>query len=86
VKILEPSTSVLVSAGIELIFFPVAAVFYLYEKNVDNTDIFSCCCEIKDFLQSPIFKCAGAGREHTQAAGPSSPVELLNATELMLTI
>jgi len=34
-------TAVLVSAGIELIFFPVAAVFWIqYEKNVDNTLMF----------------------------------------------
>ena len=36
--------SVLVSAGIKLIFLQVAAVFWIqYEKNVDNTDGFSCC-------------------------------------------
>jgi len=36
--------SVLVSSRIELIFRPVAAVFWTsYEKNVDNTDGFSCC-------------------------------------------
>ena len=46
----------LVSAGMELIFFPVAAVFWiLCEKNTDNTGVFSCCCEIKDFFQFLIF-------------------------------
>ena len=35
--------TVLVSAGTELIFLPVAAVFWIwYEKNVDNTDGFTC--------------------------------------------
>ena len=47
---------VLVSDGIELIFLPVAAVFWIwYEKNVDNTDVFSYCYEIKDFLLFLIF-------------------------------
>jgi len=36
----------------ELIFLPVAAVFWIkYKKNVDNTSVFSSCCEIKDFYQ-----------------------------------
>ena len=35
---------VLVSSGIELIFFPVAAVVWIqYEKNVGNTGVCSCC-------------------------------------------
>ena len=34
--------TVLVSAGV--IFLPVADVFWIkYKKNVDNTDVFSCC-------------------------------------------
>ena len=34
---------VLVSAGIELIFLPVAALFWIqYEKNADDIDVFSC--------------------------------------------
>ena len=47
---------VLVSAGIELIFLPIAAVFWIwYKKNVDNTDVFSYCYAIKDFFQFPMF-------------------------------
>ena len=42
--------------GIELIFLPVAVVFWIqYEKNVDNTDILSCCYEIKDVFPSFLF-------------------------------
>jgi len=67
---------VLVLSGIELISLPVAPVFWiLYEKNVDNTDVFSCCYEIKDsFPVSHIQlmrRCAGTGREYSQAASPS---------------
>jgi len=51
--IVVETLNVLVLAGIELIFFPVAAVFWIsYEKNVDSTDAFSCCYHIKDFFQS----------------------------------
>jgi len=40
-------------AGIELIFLPVAAVFWKqYKKNVDNADVFSGCYEVKDFFSS----------------------------------
>jgi len=43
-------------AGIELISLPVAAVFWTsYKKNVDNTDVFSCGYEIKDFSQFLVF-------------------------------
>ena len=36
--------TVVVSAGVELIFLSVAAVFWIwYKKNVDNIDVFSCC-------------------------------------------
>ena len=62
----------LVLAGGELSFLPVAAVVWIwYKKNVDNTDVFSCCYEVKDFF--PVSRvqltsrCAGAGREHRQA-------------------
>jgi len=48
--------NVLVSAGIELIFLAVATVFWIYyRKNVDNTDVFCCCYEIRDFFHFPIF-------------------------------
>jgi len=48
--------TVLVSARIELIFLSAAAVFWIYyQKSVDNTDVSSCCYEIKAFFQSPIF-------------------------------
>jgi len=41
---------VLVSAGIELIFLSVAAVFWIYYKrNVDSTDVFSCWYESRTF-------------------------------------
>jgi len=49
-----PRPSVLVLAGVEVVFLPVAAVFWSkYETKVDNADIFSCCHEIKDFFWSP---------------------------------
>jgi len=49
-------TVALVSAGIELIFLPEAAALWIYyEENADNSDVFSCCYEIKDFLQLLIF-------------------------------
>jgi len=36
--------AVLISAGIELIFLPVAAGFWIqYEKSIDSTDVFNCC-------------------------------------------
>jgi len=39
-----PKDGVLVLAGTELIFLPVAAVFgILYEKSVDKSGGFSCC-------------------------------------------
>jgi len=44
-------TRVLLLAGIELIFLSVAAVFLIYyEKNVDNTDVFSCCYKSRTFF------------------------------------
>jgi len=46
----------LVLAGTELIFLSVAAVFWIWnQKNVDDADVFSCCYDIKDFFQSPMF-------------------------------
>jgi len=44
------SQFVQVSAGIELIFLSVAAVFW-----VDNADVASCCYEITDFFRFLIF-------------------------------
>jgi len=54
------------------IFLSVGAVFWIqYDTNVDNTDAFSCCYEIKDFFPVAhiqlMSSCAGAGREHSQA-------------------
>jgi len=37
--------------GIELVFLPVGVLFWIqYEENANNTDVFSCGCEIKDFF------------------------------------
>jgi len=48
--------AVLVLPGIEFIFLPVAAVFWIqYDKNVDNIDGFSYYYEIQDFFQSLTF-------------------------------
>ena len=48
--------NVLVLAETELIVLSVVAVFWIwYQKNVDNTDGFSCCYEIEGFFQSPVF-------------------------------
>jgi len=48
--------SILVSVGIELIFLPVAAVFWIqYEKNVDNTPMFLAVAKkSRTFFQSPM--------------------------------
>jgi len=44
--------AVLRAVGIELIFFSIAAVFWIWhKKTVDSTDVFSSCCDIKDFSQ-----------------------------------
>jgi len=44
----EGVDNVLVSAGMELIFFSIAAVFWIwYVKNIDDTEVFSCRYEIK---------------------------------------
>ena len=48
----------------------------MFNKNVDNTDVFSCCYDIKDFF--PVSRIqlmsrrAGAGREHRETAGQGS--------------
>jgi len=40
----EPKDGVLVSAGLELVFLPAAAVFRVaYEKSVEKSGGFSCC-------------------------------------------
>ena len=81
---------VLVSAGIELIFLSVAAVFWIqYKKNV-NTDVFSCCYEIKDFFPVShiqlMSRCAGSGRKHSQAAIPSWPMEKFHTMDVILSL
>jgi len=68
--------SVLVLAGVELIFFSVAAVFWIYcEKNVDNTMMFLVVVPKKSrtFFSFP---CSAyeqeykSCREHSQAVKP----------------
>jgi len=76
---------VLITAGIELISLPVAAVFWLqYEKNVDNSYFFSCCYVIKDcsqFLISQVCRsCEGAQTDRQ----PSWPVEIFHTMGVML--
>jgi len=47
---------VLVSSGIELIFFPVDAVFWIwYEKNIDHTPMFSVAAKMsRTFFKLPM--------------------------------
>jgi len=75
----------------KIIFLPVVAVFWIqYEKNVDNTHVFSCCCEIKDFFPVSHIqltsRCAGAGREHSQAASPGWPTQIFHTMDIMLSL
>jgi len=77
--------------GWDRVFLPVAAVFWIqHEENADNTDVFSCCCEIKDFLPVPHIqltsRCAGAGRERSQAASPSWSTEVFHTMDVKLSL
>jgi len=50
----QSKVDVLVSAGIELIYLPVAAVVLTYDKYVNN-EVFGVAMKSRTFFQSPTF-------------------------------
>jgi len=82
---------VLILAGIEIVFFPVAAVFWIYyEKNVDNIlMIFVVPKKSRTFSVShvqPMSRCTRAERDYSQAASPSWSMEIFHTIDITLSL
>jgi len=84
-------TPVLVLAEIELIFFPVAAVFGFMGFSMRRmliTVTLLVVAEKSDYFSVShihlINRCAGAGREHSQEASSHWPMEIFHTIDVMI--